>query len=61
MKQDLRMNAKSLDPDDLASEELPAPENREPDHTKRRGANEPGFDRSAPHVPPLEKGRIRGN
>jgi hypothetical protein len=61
MKQDLRMNAKSPDPDDLATDELPVSKDREPDGAKRRDADEPGLDRSAPHVPPIEKGRIRGN
>jgi hypothetical protein len=60
MKEDLRMNAKSPDPDDLAREEPPEPNTydtdlrREPQHERARQ------DRSAPHVPPLEKGKIKG-
>ena len=60
MKEDLRMSAMSPDPDDLA-EEAP-PERGVPGRDER--ADHPGRtappDRSAPHIPLLEKGRIRG-
>jgi len=60
MKKDLRMNAKSPDPDDLAGDDLPESEARKAQHGQRREVDESGTDRSAPHVPPVEKGRIRG-
>ena len=63
MKEDQRMNAKSPDPDDLAGEAPPEPVSRADHHSDRpekdRGT-EPSDDRSAPHVPPVEKGRLRG-
>ena len=61
MKEDQRMNAKSPDPDDLAREDLPESEARDPkrrDHTDN--STRPGDDRSAPHVPPVERGHLRG-
>ena len=61
MKKDLRMNAKSPDPDDLAEEMPPDPGERdlkEREHQPRRTAQQ---DRSAPHIPPLQKGKIRSN
>jgi hypothetical protein len=63
MKEDQRMNAKSPDPDDLAREELPESAVRDDLRTHQSEndrAARPSADRSAPHVPPLEKGRIRG-
>ena len=60
MKQDLRMNAKSPDPDDLARQELPQPEVDESAGVKRGLAEPSQPDRSAPHIPPAEKGRITG-
>jgi len=53
------MNAKSPDPDDLAQDQLPEPDN-EHWHDGRKAAKDDGADRSAPHVPPMEKGRIKG-
>lgn len=63
MKEDQRMNAKSPDPDDLASESLPesvSHADHHPDRTYEDNHLGPGEDRSAPHIPPVEKGRIRG-
>jgi hypothetical protein len=61
MKEDLRMNAKSPDPDDLSGEELPQPDAADNGATTgRRRVERVQSDRSAPHIPPLEKGRIRG-
>jgi len=63
MKKDLRMNAKSPDPDDLASDDLPESASREADRPGRAhkdDASRRNDDRSAPHIPPLEKGRVRG-
>ena len=53
-KKQQRMNAKSPDPDDLASEELPKPPVRLPDqdHPKRKERPNPDF--SAPHIPPVD-------
>jgi len=59
MKKDLRMNAKSPDPDDLAQDQLPESSN-EQRHDGGKAAKDDGADRSAPHVPPMEKGRIKG-
>jgi hypothetical protein len=53
MKKDLRMNAKSPDPDDLADEDFVTEERQ------RREKEFSRSDRSAPHIPPLERGRIR--
>ena len=62
MKEDLRMSAKSPDPDDLATDDLPTDEPRTDRRIERSDAREESsVDRSAPHVPPLEKGRIRIN
>jgi hypothetical protein len=60
MKQDLRMNAKSPDPDDLAREELPQPDVDETVAVNRDPAQRAQPDRSAPHIPPVEKGKIKG-
>ena len=60
MKKDLRMNAKSPDPDDLASEAPPRPDADEVELNAPRTPSRYEFDRSAPHVPPVEKGHIRG-
>jgi hypothetical protein len=63
MKEDLRMNAKSPDPDDLASDDLPesaSPEAARPGSAHKDNASRRNDDRSAPHIPPVEKGRIRG-
>ena len=60
MKKDLRMNAKSPDPDDLASEVPSKSDDGEVDPNSRRTHGRPELDRSAPHIPPAEKGRIRG-
>jgi hypothetical protein len=60
MKEDLRMVAKSPDPDDLANEEPPKLDVREAEGPRGRKAPRVLIDRSAPHIPPLEKGRIRG-
>ena len=63
MKQDQRMNAKSPDPDDLAAEQLPESFGRVDvllDRSQEDNRTKPSDDRSAPHVPPVEKGRIRG-
>ena len=58
MKKDLRMNAKSPDPDDLADELPPlAGEQETQSHERSRFGR--SQDRSAPHIPPLERGRIR--
>jgi hypothetical protein len=57
MKKDLRMNAKSPDPDDLANDAVPEGNQDERDDRSHRRAPQ---DRSAPHIPPLEKGKIRG-
>jgi hypothetical protein len=59
MKKDLRMNAKSPDPDDLAREELAESDVQEMEPHKRR-AERFQIDRSAPHIPPLERGKISG-
>jgi len=61
MKEDQRMNALSPDPDDLAREDLPesdARDRRAQSHEDRR--TQPSNDRSAPHVPPVERGHLRG-
>ena len=60
MKQDLRMNAKSPDPDDLALEELPKPDSEDTVDRAARGDQRAQRDRSAPHIPPIEKGKIKG-
>ena len=63
MKEDQRMNAKSPDPDALAREELPESDVRDADgagQSEKDSSARPSADRSAPHVPPLEKGRLRG-
>ncbi len=65
MKEDLRMNAKSPDPDDLARGDLPqtsaaeSPEDEARHQSRWAERSQP--DRSAPHIPPLEKGRIKSN
>jgi hypothetical protein len=59
MKKDLRMNAKSPDPDDLARDELPQSDVQDV-HPHTRRAERFEIDRSAPHIPPLEKGKITG-
>ena len=60
MKKDLRMNAKSPDPDDLANDVAPERDRRDLDERDDRPSRTAQQDRSAPHIPPLEKGRIRG-
>jgi hypothetical protein len=60
MKKDLRMNAKSPDPDDLAEDAPPEPGDRDLERRDDRPGRTARPDRSAPHIPPLEKGRIRG-
>ena len=63
MKEDQRMNAKSPDPDDLAGENLPEPVSavdHDSDRPHKDHRTGPSDDRSAPHVPPVEKGRLRG-
>jgi hypothetical protein len=60
MKKDLRMNAKSPDPDDLANEEPPRPDADDIELDGRLAAAHPRHDFSAPHIPPLERGRIKG-
>jgi hypothetical protein len=60
MKEDLRMNAKSPDPDDLAREEPPEPNAYDTDPRREHPHERAQQDRSAPHVPPLEKGKIKG-
>jgi hypothetical protein len=59
MKKDLLMNARSPDPDDLANDE-PPPGTHETDERQRRDLKRSTPDVSAPHIPPVEKGRIRG-
>lgn len=60
MKKDLHMNARSPDPDDLSN---PAPPDRtagaEPSASSPTSQGEQP-DVSAPHVPPGEDGRIKG-
>jgi len=57
MKKDLLMEARSPDPDDLANEApVVMPESNREDRRSRKSH----IDHSAPHIPPLEKGRIRG-
>ena len=59
MKKDLRMNAKSPDPDNLAEDAPPEHGDRETVEREDRPGRTAPPDRSAPHIPPLEKGRIR--
>ena len=54
------MNAKSPDPDYLTNDAAPEPDRRNPDERDDRPRRTAHQDRSAPHIPPLEKGRIRG-
>ena len=54
------MNAKSPDPDDLATDEPPQPDAREKDRDEVRAAEHRRLDLSAPHIPPLERGKIKG-
>lgn len=60
MKEDLRMNSKSPDPDDLANEGLPQPGAEDNVGGQGRDARRARPDRSAPHIPPMEKGKIKG-
>ena len=55
MKKDLRMNAKSPDPDDLASQELPERASPEDENSRKKPAQRPNPDRSAPHIPPADE------
>jgi hypothetical protein len=59
MKKDLRMNARSPDPDDLSD---PAPPDRsaKPESASSRQSHREQPDVSAPHVPPGEDGKIKG-
>jgi hypothetical protein len=59
MKRDLRMEGMSPDPDDLASDKL-QDLNARAQEDRRDLAQHAQPDHSAPHVPPLEDGRIRG-
>jgi len=60
MKKDLRMNAKSPDPDDLSSEALSKSDAAQVEPHSRWTHARSERDRSAPHIPPVEKGHIRG-
>ncbi|HET9369436.1 MAG TPA: hypothetical protein VFO19_04285 [Vicinamibacterales bacterium] len=60
MKKDLRMEGMSPDPDDLADEKPHEPTDRERDDWEELGGHKAQRDRSAPHVPPLEDGKIKG-
>jgi hypothetical protein len=55
VKKELRMTAKSPDPDDLASEELPRPEPQDPEDLRKKLPQRPNPDRSAPHIPPVDE------
>jgi hypothetical protein len=59
MKKDLRMQAMSPDPDDLAADQPQDPDARAVEDRRDR-AQHAQPDHSAPHVPPLENGRIKG-
>ena len=54
MKKHQRMNAKSPDPDDLASEEPPKPLPRSLEQDRTKGKERPNPDHSAPHIPPVD-------
>ena len=59
MKKDLRMEGMSPDPDDLADDQPKDLTARTVEDLKDR-AQHAQPDHSAPHVPPLEDGRIKG-
>jgi hypothetical protein len=60
MKKDLRMEGMSPDPDDLAEEMPHEPTAHERDDWEEVSGHKAQRDHSAPHVPPLEGGRIKG-
>ena len=53
------MESMSPDPDDLAAEQPQDPNTRAPEDRKDLEQHAQP-DHSAPHVPPLERGRIKG-
>jgi hypothetical protein len=56
VKKELRMNAKSPDPDDLSSKDLPEPAaEKEDGDPRKKSPQRPNPDRSAPHIPPADE------